>query len=201
MRKKHLIFIFLPLICIALFMIFLQRPTEGQKIESGSKNSRIDSIPKSEKIIQENLPITTDCFEVKNTQNITSIKQESSEDSCVIRAMLIEPIGQITVSAQKTDATNTTQNLSDNTGVKIREKNTDTYTQIQETLAVPQPFELSQTELLQTKVFTTNTEITGFFLDVKSNTLLIVSIHSVATINEKVTTMFWDIVSSVRIIL
>ncbi|MBP7842412.1 hypothetical protein KA017_00210 [Candidatus Woesebacteria bacterium] len=198
MKKKHLIFIFLPLICTVFLVIFLQRPTEGQIIESGSKNSRIDSLPKSEEIIQENLPITTDCFEVKNTQNITSIKQESSENSCVIRAMLIEPIGQITVSAEKIDTTNITQNLSDNTGVKLREKNTETYTQIQEILAVPQPFELSQTEQLQTKVFTTNTEITGFFFDVKSNTLLVVSIHSVATMNEKIFTQFWQIVGSAR---
>lgn len=199
MKKKHLIFIFLPLICIVLLVIFLQRPTEGQIIESGSAHSRIDSLPKNEEVIQENLTITTNCFEVQNTKNITSIKQESSENSCVIRAMLIEPIGQITVSSEKIDTTNTTQNLNDITGVKLREKNTDTYTQIQEILAVPQPFELSHTEVLQTKVFTTNTEITGFFFDVKSNTLLVVSIHSVATMNEKIITQFWQIVSSARI--
>lgn len=195
MKKKHFIFIFF--LCFIIFTIFyfFAKPNEGEIIHSTDADSRYKNEPDS-KPIPENTEIITECFSVLNMQNIASVKQEVTKDQCVIRAMLLEPIGQITVSHEKPNESKKITQITDHTGVSLRTNDAGKYTKIEKIEAVPQPHILTATDEYEAQVFTTNTEITGFFLNKKTNAITVFSIHSVAKITESVVSDFWKLVAS-----
>ncbi len=94
--------------------------------------------------------VENDCFTAK-LSGITFLKQETTEVGCVVRAKVLKPTAQVTISYTSKPAVS----LDEETGVTLRRSDTK-YTAI----ASPSVLPLG---VSQSSVFVSDEDITGFF--------------------------------------
>lgn len=184
------------LICILIFFLSLlglyfwgNTPNSGEIISTTQTTQLNEDLE-----IKTNTEEKNSCFSFFHDQNITQIKTEELGSTCIIRAKVEKPIGQLSISViQNTE--NENFDLTEQTGVTLRKSLPDIYTQeinIQNT-----PKFLEKDNNISSIIFTNKTEITGFFT--QSNKLLTVSIHDVATINEEIISIFREIIDEITV--
>lgn len=183
------------LICAAVFFVILfsiylwgNTPNSGEIIPSQTTQLNEDFA------IRTDIEEKNSCFSFFHDQNITQIKTEEFDTTCIIRAKVEKPIGQLSISVIQ-NAENKNFDLTEQTGVTLRKSLPDIYTQeinIQNT-----PKFLEKDNNISSIIFSNKTEITGFFA--QSDKLLTVSIHDVATINEEVISIFREIIDEVTV--
>lgn len=191
MKLNKVILICTTVFFVILFSIYLwgNTPNSGEIISTAQTTQLNEDLE-----IKTNTEEKNSCFSFFHDQNITQIKTEEFDTTCIIRAKVEEPIGQLSISVvQNTE--NKNFDLAEQTGVTLRKSLPDIYTQEINIQNKPKFFENDSN--FNSIIFTNKTEITGFFT--QSNKLLTVSIHDVATINEEVISIFEETLDGVTI--
>lgn len=155
--------------------------------------SQLPSVGVVEPILQEEAEkhaveatstIENDCFTV-TLSGVTAIKQEATASNCVLRAAVLDPQAQITISfAQKANAV-----LNQETGVTLR-TTPGKYTEITPPRELP-------AGVIEARVFESDEDVTGFFLS--RNGVLIVSVHNYARWNESLWQQYTKFVAAVQL--
>lgn len=185
---------------VAGLVLWSGLPQDGTQI---TPDSALSKYTPATELPQPAAQITTSCFGLIDTTTLQFPKQEETPKGCVVRAGLRKPKGLVTVSLEHAalDSTNSEPApLANLTGARLRLENPEQYSPVSNpSIALPASSPLSATNFL---VFTTATEMTGFFvvLDEQlhpTTDVVTVSIHSVARVNDEIVTHFWQIVNSI----
>lgn len=176
-------------------------PSEGRTIPPDSQESRRLPTSASPSTLGSD-PLLTNCFKLETQISLSLPKMENSAKGCVLRTALNKPRGQVMISLERSalDTANAGRApLSNLTGVQLRTRETTTYTPV---LELPPELSLPNSTLgSEFQIFTTPTEITGFFAtaDPASHDVVTISIHSVARLNPEVVAHFWQLVRDVTL--
>lgn len=191
-KKISLFFLITVGILVALY-VYLQQPSEGEiffssEIESPNKSNGAESVASKQE--------STSCFTVTSS-NISSVKIEDTQKECVLRAMLVKPLGQVALTVKKETDTNSLTLLEDETGVSLRKNDPEKYQLVEVIQELPTVLGASGSAEFETAVFLHQTEIVGFFKHTPTGKLIAISVHNVAAVNDEVKAEFWKLVASV----
>lgn len=200
MNKKQSILLITPIaliiiVPIALGTIFFSQPSEGVLLTSDSPDIRKPA--ESATTVSSPTEITTDCFDISLNATIDSIKQEKTQNGCVLRARSTQPLAEITVSSEKIHSGKEFIFL-EYPSIALRESKPELYVPLEKNTFSNDLSGLTSNSIA-TKVYTTATEITGFFYDHNEQTLVIISLHNAARISASAEVQFWNLVASVRL--
>lgn len=185
---------------IAVVHFFFSRPNIGKEITSGDqsrverlKSGRLRSeVPSSLK--QEEGRVSTTCFSYQySTQyspKVEEVKQpeaseesEQREQSCVVRASLFEPKGQLTVSWKELRED---QLFKDDTGIQHRIRNKESF----------RPISITTDQFPQTTAFIGEKETT-VFVHIRDG-VLVISIHEFLGTDEEAIDIAKSILNSME---
>lgn len=169
---------------------WISMPAEGQLLPTNSEQSRASQQQARPTLQPE---FQTGCFKLENTAGLDLPKQETSATGCVLRAALSRPKGQVSVTLEKKPRLSLSEALQQHTGILFRQRDPSTY------IPFEQPTTVSLSRLKLHSAFSTPTELTGFFSDESSQSVITVSVHSVARVTPEVTTAFWNVVAAIQL--